>query len=48
VPDNGNFRDGPILDGPENLRQDRATLIGQFVGLETKKQNEVLRRRWEG
>ena len=32
----------PIPDGLQDLRNERAALVGQFVGLETEVQNEVL------
>ena len=35
---------GRPLTACQDLRDERATLVGQLVGLETKEQDEVLRR----
>ena len=47
VADDGHVGKRTIPDGLQNLRQERATLVGELLRLETKVQKEDLRRRRE-
>jgi hypothetical protein len=45
VSDRGDIRERMILDGLQNLRELRAALVGELVGLEQEVQRKVLWRK---